>query len=244
MDARSPGCGKRPFGSSLDKGGAFREFQGMIPPVMRRLGTLFLFAGLLFLTSCQASNPQEDLANLESLNAGFVFEIRYATPDNFTGEVLYPLPRAWMRRQPAEALVQVQKDLQKKGLGLKIFDAYRPLRVQHKMWNLIRDERYVSDPNKNAGRHTRGTAVDVTLVDASGKNLPMPSDYDDFSEKAHSDFARVTSEQAANRALLKEAMEKHGFTVLPTEWWHFDYAGWKNCPPMDIPLEQLEPPKP
>lgn len=211
---------------------------------MHRFGTILLFSGLMFFTACQAQSPQAGLVNLESLHAGFVLEIRYATPDNFTKEILYPLPRTWLQRKPAEALVLVQKDLQKKGLVLKIFDAYRPLRVQRKMWNLIQDERYVSNPNKNAGRHTRGTAVDVTLVDAKGKDLPMPSDYDDFSERAHGDFAKVTPEQAKNRALLKEAMEKHGFTVLPTEWWHFDYADWKNYPPMDIPLEQLEPPKP
>ena len=99
----------------------------------------------------------------------------------------------------ARALQRVQRDLQKRGLGLKVWDAYRPLSVQQKMWNLIRDERYVSNPAKNKGRHTRGTAVDVTLIDKLGRELPMPSNFDDFSERAHREYRGGTAAQRRNR---------------------------------------------
>jgi len=201
---------------------------------------LALSLGLTLLLSCRAETPGNDLVRLDQLDAGFVFDLRYATPNNFTKETLYPIARAWLRPAPAQALAAVQKDLKAMGLGLKIYDAYRPLSVQWKMWDLIQDERYVSNPSKNAGRHTRGTAVDVALVDSSGRDLPMPSGFDDFSERAHGDYAGATPEEAKNRALLKEVMEKHGFTVLPTEWWHFDFKDWKTYPPMDIPLDALE----
>jgi hypothetical protein len=107
------------------------------------------------------------------------------------------------------------------------------------MWNLIRDERYVSNPAKNKGRHTRGTAVDVTLIDKLGRELPMPSDFDDFSERAHRDYQGGTAEERRNRQLLEDVMRKHGFVGYPTEWWHFDLEKWKNYPPLDIPIETL-----
>ncbi len=186
-------------------------------------------------------NGKDDHAwvDLAGLNAGFVFDLRYATKNNFTGEVLYPVARAFLRKKPAEALVAVQKELQAEGLGLKIFDAYRPLPVQQKMWDLIQDERYVSNPAKNAGRHTRGASVDVTLVDAQGRELPMPTGFDDFTEKAHSEYDGATPEQKRNRDKLRAVMEKHGFTVYPTEWWHFDYKGWEQYPPSKEPIEAL-----
>jgi D-alanyl-D-alanine dipeptidase len=196
--------------------------------------------GLGLLAACAGHAPERtpppealEWRDLHALKGGFAFDLRYGTPDNFTKEVLYPRPRALLRRSPAEALAAVQADLRRQGLGLKIWDAYRPLPVQQKMWDLIRDERYVSNPAVNKGRHTRGTSVDVTLVDAEGRELPMPTAYDDFSEKAHSRYEGpgLTPDQRRNRALLRKAMEAHGFTVLPTEWWHFDYRGWSSYPP-------------
>lgn len=196
-------------------------------------------ASILFASLAWTQASPHGLVPLESVDPPCLPEVRYATKHNFTGEVLYPLPRVFLHRDTAEALQRVQRDLRKKGLGLKVWDAYRPLSVQRKMWNLIRDERYVSNPAKNKGRHTRGTAVDVTLVDRSGRELPMPSDFDDFSARAHRDFPGGTDEQRRNRALLERVMTKHGFTGYPTEWWHFDLAHWENYPPLDISIEAL-----
>ena len=158
---------------------------------------------------------------------------------NFTGQKLYPAPAAWLHENAAKALEAVQAELRQRGLGLKVFDGYRPLRVQQMMWDLIRDERYVSNPAVNRGRHTRGTAVDVALVDKMGDPLPMPTGYDEFSEKAHRDSDEASPEAAANSKLLEEVMTRHGFEPFLTEWWHFDLKGWKDYPVLDISMEEL-----
>jgi D-alanyl-D-alanine dipeptidase len=194
---------------------------------------------LLSVVSSFSGPAGHDLVPLESVKPPCLAEVRYATRHNFTGRVLYPLPRVFLHRDTARLLAGVQRDLQKRGLGLKVWDAYRPLSVQRKMWNLIRDERYVSNPAKNKGRHTRGTAVDVTLIDKLGRELPMPSDFDDFSERAHRDYRGGTAEQRRNRKLLEDVMRKHGFIGYPTEWWHFDLEDWEKYPPLDIPIEEL-----
>lgn len=180
-----------------------------------------------------------ELVDLASMDAGFRFDIRYATPDNFVHATLYPVAKAYLHRNAAKALAEVQHDLAAQGLGLKIFDAYRPLSVQQWMWDLIHDDRYVSNPAINAGRHTRGTAVDLTLVDRDGKDLPMPTPFDDFTEKAHRGAAGIPAEAAHNAKLLETTMIKHGFVPYPFEWWHFDYRDWRKHPPLDVPLEQL-----
>lgn len=175
-----------------------------------------------------------------SIRPPLLAEVRYATRYNFTGRALYPRPSLWMRKETALALAGVQHDLARRGLGLKIYDAYRPLSVQKSMWEMIRDERYVSNPAKNLGRHTRGTAVDVTLVDKLGRELPMPSGYDEFSPRAHRDYPGGTAEQRANRATLERAMARRGFIPYPEEWWHFDLEGWESFPACDIGLVQLD----
>lgn len=180
-----------------------------------------------------------ELVDLRKLGAGFRFELRYATADNFTRTTLYPAAKAYLRRDAAGALVNAQRELVTQGLGLKIFDAYRPLSVQQRMWDLIRDERYVSNPAVNAGRHTRGTAIDVTLVDRHGRELPMPTAFDDFTERAHRHAPGTPADAARHSKLLESTMQKHGFLPYPFEWWHFDFRDWKKHPPLDVPLDQL-----
>jgi D-alanyl-D-alanine dipeptidase len=210
----------------------------MMPAVSSRLRPAMLVL-LLVATRGLAAAPVADLIPLESVRPPCLPEVRYATHGNFTGRVLYPTPRIFLHRDAARALARVQRDLRRRGLGLKVWDGYRPLSVQRKMWNLIRDERYVSNPDKNKGRHTRGTAVDVTLVDRLGRELPMPSDFDDFSVRAHRDYKGGTAEQRRNRRILEHAMQRHGFVGYPTEWWHFDLRDWQKYPPLDIPIDAL-----
>lgn len=171
-----------------------------------------------------------ELVSLLQLAPRPLLELRYASPYNFLGTTLYPSVEARLRCPVAMALQQVQQDLAREGLGLKIWDAYRPLAVQQQMWDAIRDPRYVSDPAVNAGRHTRGTAVDLTLVDRRGRDLPMPTDFDDFSEAAHQDAPGIRKECAANARRLRQAMERRGFRPFPTEWWHFDWKDWESLP--------------
>lgn len=174
------------------------------------------------------------LVNVTTMKRPPLEEIRYATPFNFTGQRLYPFPAAYVRRELIPHLEAIQRELAKKGLGLKIYDGYRPLTIQQKMWDLIHDERFVSNPGVNRGRHTRGTAVDVTLVDKMGNPLPMPSNFDEFSHRAAVTYKGGTPEQRRNRDFLQGVMTRHGFLSYPDEWWHFDFCGWENYAPLDI----------
>jgi D-alanyl-D-alanine dipeptidase len=163
-------------------------------------------------------------------------EIRYATADNFAHQRLYAHARCLLHDDVAKRLAAVDKELERRGLALLVFDCYRPLSVQKKMWALVPDERYVSDPAKGS-RHNRGAAVDLTLIDRRTKRaLPMPSAYDEFTERAHRDYAGGSDETRANRALLEKVMQRHGFVGLATEWWHFDAADWQSYPIADEPL--------
>jgi D-alanyl-D-alanine dipeptidase len=181
----------------------------------------------------------ERLVNIEALIPGIRLDIRYATANNFTKRPLYPVARCNLRKQVAERLAKVQQELQAQGLGLKVFDCYRPLSIQKQLWALLPDERYVIDPRKGS-RHNRGAAVDVTLVDAKGNELEMPTAYDDFSERAHRDYRLLPPSALRNRELLERIMTRHGFQGLATEWWHFDAEGWEQYPVLDQPLELLE----
>ncbi len=168
-----------------------------------------------------------------------VVDLRYATVNNFTGQVLYPKEaRCYLREPVAKALGAVQAALLKEGLSLKLFDCYRPHRVQYRLWEIVHDERYVADPRKGS-RHNRGAAVDLTLVDAQGQELVMPTPFDDFSEKAHRGYMQLPAQAVENRAKLQQAMERAGFLGLPTEWWHFDASDWQSYPIDDISFETL-----
>ena len=199
----------------------------------------FLTLILLGLLGILRADADSGLVNVFSMTRLPLEEIRYATTYNFTGERLYPFPAAYVRRELIPQLEAVQKELAKQGLGLKIYDGYRPLPVQQKMWNLIHDERFVSNPAVNMGRHTRGTAVDVTLVDKRGRQLPMPSDFDEFSARAAVTYPGGTGEERRNRDLLQRVMTRHGFLSYPDEWWHFDFGGWEQYPPMSIGFQEI-----
>lgn len=173
------------------------------------------------------------LVDLESYIPGIVIDLKYATEDNFTGQVVYDFDCCLLHEAAALQLAEVQAELQTVGLGLKVWDGFRPMAAQWKFWELVPDPRYVSDPAKG-GRHTRGTAVDLTLIDEEGRELAMPSEFDDFSEKAHQDYLGGTEEEASNRDFLRVVMERHGFTGLRTEWWHFDLVGWEEYPPLEL----------
>jgi len=219
---------------------ATRSSSGL--PTKAQSGTALLLVALFLASPISLHAEGPELVRLESLERPPLLEIRYATPYNFTHTQLYPWPAAWLHPAAANALLAVQQELEQSGLGLKVFDAYRPLSVQQKMWDLIQDERYVSNPARNQGRHTRGTAVDVTLVDKVGNELPMPTGFDDFTEKAHRDYdgEAVSTEAKVNRAKLAEVMQKHGFLPYSYEWWHFDLKGWEEYPVLDVDFIELD----
>jgi len=163
-------------------------------------------------------------------------DMRYATENNFTKRKLYPVADQCLLCEPAaRRLARVQEKLEKQGLGLKVWDCYRPISVQQKLWDVVPDPRYVADP-KVGSRHNRGASVDLTLVDKKGIELAMPTGFDDFSPKAHRTFMDLPVEALRNRERLQRAMEEEGFVGLPTEWWHFDAPEWSQYALRDEPL--------
>ncbi|HLB93835.1 MAG TPA: M15 family metallopeptidase [Candidatus Babeliales bacterium] len=177
------------------------------------------------------------LVNLKQFIPTIEIELKYATKANFTKQQVYNFKTCYVLEDVAVALKQVQAALAIKNLGLKIWDGFRPRQAQIKFWQICPDERYVSNPYTKLGRHTRGTAIDVTLIDLKTKiELIMPTEFDDFSVKAAPDYVGPEISELAikNRAILKQVMYEHSFTNYLTEWWHFDYAGWENCAPLDL----------
>ncbi len=206
-----------------------------------------LLAGLFLLAAaCSGPSPRPsspDLVNLAAVDPTIQLDLRYATTDNFTGVALYPVARCLLRRDAADRLARVQRRLRADGFGLLVWDCYRPLSVQERLWALVPDERYVARPERRDGRplagskHNRGAAVDVTLVDATGKKLEMPTGFDDFGERAHRGASAVPAVARANAARLESAMTAEGFEPLATEWWHFDAPGWQVYQLLDVPLQ-------
>lgn len=197
-----------------------------------QIAALFIFT--LFSSPLRGDPPAtSDLVDIQTVIPSIQVELRYATTNNFTKEVLYPFHHCYLIREAAMRLAEVQEELKASGLGLKVWDGYRPMSVQKKLWDLVQDERYIVNPKKG-GRHTRGTAVDLTLVDKNGKELVMPTPFDEFTERAHRDYMKTSKEAIANRALLEQVMQRHCFVGMPTEWWHFDLVGWENYPPLDV----------
>lgn len=156
-------------------------------------------------------------------------EIRYATSDNFTRRRIYAEARCRLRPAVAVRLARVAAALEREGYGLKVFDCYRPLAAQRLLWSILPDERYVADPRKGS-RHNRGAAVDLTLVDARGRELDMGTAWDAFGPRAHRDAEGLSRAIRSNRARLDRAMKREGFIGLRTEWWHFDASDWERYP--------------
>ena len=184
-------------------------------------------------------NPEKELIDLKRFIPSLVLDIRYATTNNFTGEKIYSIAKAYARKPVAESLKKIQADLKSQGLGIKIFDAYRPYKATVKFYEVYGDTTYVASPYKGS-RHNRGCALDLTLIDLkTGKELKMPTGYDSFSKDAWPTTPVKDPEARKNRTLLITAMEKHGFRVNSSEWWHFDFIGWKKFEVLDIDFEEL-----
>lgn len=208
---------------------------------------IFLVLLLATAASGQASAPKEenkreaDLIELIKLDKTIKLDIRYATANNFVGRAVYPEARAFLQRPPAEGLVRVHKILKKQNLGLVIYDGYRPWTITKLFWDVVTPEqrKYVADPAKGS-KHNRGCAVDLGIYDLkTGKAVPMPSGYDEFTERASPDYKGGTDEERSNRDLLRRLMEAESFTVYAEEWWHFDYNDWEQYAIYDIPFAEI-----
>ena len=184
----------------------------------------------------QGNFRKPELVELTTLDPTLKLDIHYASTNNFLGVPLYEEARAFMERPAAEAVVRANRKLHEQGFGLLVFDAYRPWYVTKIFWDATRkeDHDYVADPAKGS-RHNRGCAVDLTIYDLkTGQPIAMPSSYDEFSVRAHPDYAGASAEETAHRELLRLTMESEGFAVYPTEWWHFDYKDWNQYPIVNV----------
>jgi D-alanyl-D-alanine dipeptidase len=191
----------------------------------------------LLVEALAASPPVEegdfrpsDLVELVSLDSTIGLDVRYATTNNFMGEVFYSQPRAFLQRPAAEALVRAQAWLGERGYGLLVHDGYRPWYVTKMFWDATPEELriFVANP-ANGSRHNRGCAVDLTLYDLeTGEVIVMTGGYDEMSPRSYPDYPGGTARQRWHRELLREAMEVQGFAVYEAEWWHFDYEDWRS----------------
>jgi zinc D-Ala-D-Ala dipeptidase len=190
--------------------------------------------------------PRDDkksgLVEPVKLDNAIKLDIRYATPNNFVGRAIYREARAFLQKPAAAALVRIHRRLKKENLGLVIFDGYRPLSATKIFWEVTpaAKKKYVANP-KNGSRHNRGCAVDLSLYNLkTGENVEMPTDFDDFTERAAPDYAGATKSQQKNREILRRAMESDGFQVYAAEWWHYDFQECPETQILDIPFAEIK----
>jgi D-alanyl-D-alanine dipeptidase len=185
------------------------------------------------------AEPDTRLVEIRKYIPAIVLDIRYATTNNFTHKKMYPQAKAFARLPVVLALKDVEDDLKTKGLGLKIYDAYRPYSITARFYEVTPDTNFVADPRKGS-KHNRGCAIDLSLVDLkTGKELDMPTGFDSFSRKAAANYPELPEKEITNRELLKSVMQAHGFRVISTEWWHYDFNGWAKYPLLDIPFSEI-----
>lgn len=180
------------------------------------------------------ADSNQRLVNLEHYIPGIRKDVRYATTNNFTKQQLYTKTDIYLRLPAAKALKAVQEALRKKGYGLLIYDAYRPYHVTEAMFKIVPNDLYAADPRKGSG-HNRGVAVDLSMVSLkTNQPVSMPTDFDDFTFKAHQNYNPADPVVAANRKLLRDTMKQFGFKGSSTEWWHYYLPDYKKYPLMDI----------
>ena len=166
--------------------------------------------------------PQdEDFVNVVLYIPDLIVDLKYATDQNFTGQIIYDFDQLWLRYGTVKKLMAVQEELKQQGLYLKVWDGFRPPAAQLRLWDVCPDPNYVSNPNNGFSSHSRGNTVDITLVYADGTEVTMPTGFDDFSKLADRDYSDCDAEAAANALMLEQLMKEHGFKPYSGEWWHF-----------------------
>ena len=189
---------------------------------------------LFWFVSCQSQNvvlnkdqaketrvSDSTFVNLKHYSQDFVYDMKYATADNFLKTKVYDCAECFLRLKTVNALIEANKKFLEKGYKIKIFDCYRPLDIQKKMWKIVANPKYVANPDKGS-IHNRGGAVDITLVDSFGKELDMGTPFDFFGIEASHNYPNVSEEVKQNRILLKTIMTSSGFNSFDSEWWHYN----------------------
>jgi D-alanyl-D-alanine dipeptidase len=188
--------------------------------------SVFFIIAFFYSIVINAQNKVEPIAdttfvNLKEYSQDFVYDMKYATEDNFLKAKVYDCAECLLRLKTVQALVAANEDFIKKGFKIKLFDCYRPLSIQNRMWEIVPNPKYVADPKKGS-IHNRGGAVDISLVDANGKELDMGTPFDFFGIQASHNYSKLSKEVKDNRKLLKKIMIKNGFNSFDSEWWHYN----------------------
>lgn len=199
---------------------------------------VFLFCAILSLFSCKSQTVVTDIknetiindttfVNLKDYSKDFVYDMKYATSDNFLKAKVYDCAECFLRLKTVKALINANAEFMKKGYKIKIFDCYRPLDIQKRMWKIVPNPDYVANPSKGS-IHNRGGAVDITLVDTNGKELDMGTAFDFFGIEASHNYQNLSPEIKSNREILKNIMIQNGFNPLDSEWWHYNLKSALN----------------
>jgi D-alanyl-D-alanine dipeptidase len=181
----------------------------------------YLLFSLFSIASLHAQS--EDLIQLDTLQDGFAYDIRYAGTNNFLKEAFYDCATCYLRTEVASALKEANHYFCELGYKILLYDCYRPVSAQKKMWAVYPNPQYVANPYTNGSIHNRGAAVDLSLVTLDGKPVDMGTDHDFFGVEAHIDYTKLSKEVLENRELLQKGMRLFGFETIRTEWWHFNY---------------------
>ena len=194
--------------------------------------TVLVASFLLCLISCKSQSVESKknvqplitdstFVNLKEYSQDFVYDMKYATDNNFLKTQVYDCAECYLRLKTANALIDANKKFQKKGYQIKIFDCYRPLDIQKKMWAIVSNPEYVANPAKGS-IHNRGGAVDITLVDGKGNEIEMGTSFDFFGKEAGHNYTNLSTKIKRNRKLLKSVMISSGFNPFNSEWWHYN----------------------
>jgi D-alanyl-D-alanine dipeptidase len=201
---------------------------------------LFLFCTIFCLYSCKSQTVITDVemknhpvvndttfVNLKDYSKDFVYDMKYATSDNFLKAKVYDCAECFLRLKTVKAMIEANAKFMKMGYKIEIFDCYRPLDIQKRMWKIVPNPSYVADPSKGS-IHNRGGAVDITLVDFNGKTLDMGTPFDFFGKEASHNYQNLSQKIKDNRELLKTTMIENGFNLLESEWWHYNLKSALN----------------
>lgn len=181
------------------------------------------------LEAAKANVNDTSFVNLKDYGKDFFYDMKYATTDNFLKAKVYDCDECFLRFKTVKALINANKNFVKLGYKIKIYDCYRPLDVQKKMWEIVPNATYVANPSTGS-IHNRGGAVDITLTDYSGNELDMGTKFDHFGEEAAHAYTKLSPEVIANRNLLKSIMLRNGFKSFASEWWHYNLSNAKEMP--------------
>ena len=200
----------------------------------------FLSAIFLFFY-CHSSYSQSlaELTDIETISETIHLDIKYATKDNFVEQPVYDCAKCYLRPEVAQALYLANQYFCEKGYFIKVFDCYRPIAAQKKLWKIYPNPMYVANPYTKGSIHSRAAAIDLTLVDEEGCELDMGSPYDFFGKASHNDNYNLPKHVLENRSLLKEGLAKFGFSTIRTEWWHFTYKHNYRYESLDTPFKCL-----